>query len=71
MGNKLDYADDHTTRLEQRFKAMQICARDTCSFFSQREGSVIILRKCRYCKYAQFQLDIIDDDSIGLCKFKP
>jgi len=68
---KLNSAADHTNHLEQRLKALQICAKDTCSFFSQRDGSLISLRKCRYCKYAKFKSEVIDDDSEGLCKFKP
>jgi hypothetical protein len=71
LGEKPDLAADHTACLEQRLKAVQIYARDTCSFFSQRDGSVISLRKCRYCEYARFQSKIIDEDSKGICKFKP
>ncbi len=71
MQNKPDLAADHTTYLEQRLKALQIGAKDTCSFFSQRDGNIINLRKCRYCKYASFQTEVIDEDSKGLCKFKP
>lgn len=71
MEEKLNLAVDHTIRLEQRLKAVQICAKDTCSFFSQRDGNVISFRKCRYCEYARFQSEVINEDSKGLCKFKP
>jgi len=67
----LDLLVDHTDRLELRLKAIQIYGKDTCSFFSQRDGCVLSLRKCRYCKYAKFQSEVVHENSKGLCKFKP
>lgn len=71
MEKNLDSAVDHTVRLELRLKALQIYGKDACSFFSPRDGSVVSLRKCRYCEYARFQSEVVDEDSQGLCKFKP
>ena len=33
--NKLDTVVNHTDKLEQRLKAIQVCANDTCYFFYQ------------------------------------
>lgn len=71
MEKNLDLAVDHTSRLELRLKAIQIYGKDTCSFFSPRDGCVVSLRKCRCCEYARFQSEVIDENSEGLCKFKP
>ena len=62
---------DHTMKLELRLKAVHICAKDTCSFYSPKDGNVMNIPKCLYCKYARFQIDIIEEDALGLCKFKP
>ncbi len=71
MKRDLNLAVDHTASLELRLKAIQIYGKDSCYFFSQRDGCVVNLRKCRYCEYARFQHEVIDEDSQGLCKFKP
>ncbi len=71
MEKKPTLAVDHTASLERRLKAVQISAGDSCSFFLQREGSFIYLRRCRYCEYADFQSKFIDEDSKGMCKFRP
>ena len=62
---------DHTEQLEHRFKAIQICVTDTCSFFSEKDGNVFTVKRCLYCEYAKFKEDVISEESVGLCKFKP
>lgn len=69
--DKVDTVVDHTSRLEQRLRAVQIYANDTCSFFLPRDENAINLQRCHYCAYAKFETEVIEEDTKGLCKFKP
>ena len=69
--NKLDTVVNHTDKLEQRLKAIQVCANDTCYFFLPRDENAINLQRCHYCAYAKYESKVIEEDTKGLCKFKP
>ena len=57
---------DRTRELEIRVRAIRIIPEDSCVFFQRREGCVMGLAQCRYCRFAKFE----PEQSQGFCKFK-
>ena len=57
---------NHTEEVESRIKAIRIKTEDSCDFFAAKEGRELTRSVCCNCKYALF----LNDDEVGLCKFK-
>lgn len=60
---------DHTSEVEKRIKAIRTRSRDYCSFFKEREGALVIMKECWYCRYASFDLEknLVEQ---GFCVFR-
>lgn len=57
---------DRTGELEQRLKAIVIEPLDSCVFFEKREGCMMVLKECRFCRFSKFD----EKCEAGVCKFK-
>lgn len=62
-------SEDHTRELETRLKAIRINPDDSCVFFRVRDDCVMLGRRCRYCRYGNFDDDWAAGEA-GFCRFK-
>lgn len=61
---------DRTYEVEQRLRAIRVYGEDSCCFFKARDGTLLKLQQCWYCRYAVFEQGNSDVNAQGLCKFK-
>lgn len=57
---------DHTSAVEKRIEAIIIHALDKCSFYEPKEGSLIAVSMCAFCKFSDFK----NNEKSGLCKYR-
>lgn len=55
---------DHTKAVEKRMEIIRISLTDSCSFFEPKEGSLLIVNLCAYCKHSKFEEKALN----GLCR---
>lgn len=56
---------DHTKEIEQRVDVIQINELDSCLFYTPKEGSLLVVSLCAYCKFGDFA----DKNKNGYCKY--
>ena len=66
----MDGGKDRTTDVEQRLRAIQVDAQDTCVFWTARDGTYVTLRQCMYCMYGKFGSGYVGIGERGVCRFK-
>lgn len=66
----MDVLTDRTPEIERRLRAILIDGQDGCAFFQARDGNLVNLRQCWYCRWAAFDKENLDIHQRGLCKFK-
>lgn len=57
---------DHTDALEKRIQAVAIHFLDSCSFYKPKDGSLLAVKMCAYCKFSDFS----KDKKHGFCHFR-
>lgn len=57
---------DHTKDLEKRVEAIHIDLLDSCSFYEPKEGSLLAVNLCAYCKFGDFE----EKNKNGFCKYR-
>jgi len=57
---------DHTKHLEKRIEAIHINFLDGCSFYAPKEGSLLVVHLCAYCKFGEFE----EKNKNGFCKYR-
>lgn len=58
---------DRTCEQERSSSVLTVTTEDTCCFWTQRERSLICLKRCFFCKYFQMKEN---SDGLGTCLFK-
>ena len=56
---------DHTKAVEKRIEAISVTLLDGCSFFTPREGSLISVNFCAYCRFSKFD----EKGKNGFCNY--
>ncbi|MDP2425546.1 MAG: hypothetical protein U1C51_05150 [Candidatus Izemoplasmatales bacterium] len=57
---------DHTNEVEKRVEAIPVSILDGCSFYAQRDGSLLAVHLCVYCKFSEF----VGNNKNGFCTYR-
>lgn len=56
---------DHTKAVEKRLETIEVNLLDGCSFYAPKEGSLIVVNFCAYCRFSEFN----EKSKNGYCNY--
>ena len=57
---------DHTDEVERATKEISVTILDGCLFYAPKEGSILPVTLCAFCKYSEF----VGNNRNGFCKYR-